>query len=101
MSTEYDLHAILSNDDSSLPHRDSSSRSPLDFDLGLLRSFVAVVACGNFSMAGRARHLTQSAISGHIRRLEALSGKILLERTPTGAKPTEAGARLLDRLTPP
>lgn len=97
MPTEYDLLTSLSNDDSSSPHRDSLLRSPLDFDLGLLRSFVAVVSSGNFSVAGKARHLTQSAISGHIRRLEILTGRPLLERTPAGAKPTEAGARFCER----
>ncbi|MEI9952832.1 MAG: LysR family transcriptional regulator [Pseudomonadota bacterium] len=97
MLSEYDLQMSLSNDDSSSPHRDSSSLSPLDFDLGLLRSFVAVVACANFSAAGKARHLTQSAISGHIRRLESLTGKALLERTPAGAIPTAAGARFHER----
>ncbi|HEY0466024.1 MAG TPA: LysR family transcriptional regulator [Polyangiaceae bacterium] len=95
--SEYDLLSSLSNDDSSSPHRDSSSPSALDFDLGLLRSFVAVVACGNFSIAAKSRHLTQSAISGHIRRLETLAGKALLERTPSGARPTEAGARFCER----
>jgi DNA-binding transcriptional LysR family regulator len=97
MPTEYDLQPILSNDDSSSRYRESLSPSPPDFDLGLLRSFVAVVGCGNFSIAGKARHLTQSAISGHIRRLELLTGQALLERTPSGAKPTEAGARFHQR----
>ncbi|MEI9937530.1 MAG: LysR family transcriptional regulator [Pseudomonadota bacterium] len=97
MPTEYDLLTSLSNDDSSSTHRDSSSRSALNFDLGLLRSFVAVVACGNFSVAGKARHLTQSAISGHIRRLETLTGQRLLERTPVGATATVMGARFYER----
>ncbi len=97
MPTEYDLLTSLSNDDSSSTHRDSSSRSALDFDLGLLRSFVAVVAYGSFSVAGKARHLTQSAISGHIRRLESLTGQALLERTPAGASATDAGARFYQR----
>ncbi|MET0789897.1 MAG: LysR family transcriptional regulator, partial [Polyangiaceae bacterium] len=97
MPLEYASATQLSNGDSSSTHRDSSSPSAADFDLGLLRSFVAAVASGNFSLAGKARHLTQSAISGHIRRLERLTAKVLLHRAPSGATPTDAGARFYER----
>lgn len=40
------------------------------FDPVLLRSFVAVVDCGNFTRAAERLHLTQSTVSQQIRRLE-------------------------------
>lgn len=50
------------------------------FDPLLLRSFVAIVEEGGFTRAAKRLHLTQSAVSGHLRRLEEEIGKPLLLR---------------------
>ena len=39
------------------------------FDPILLRSFIAVVDCANFTRAAQRLHLTQSTVSQQIRRL--------------------------------
>lgn len=64
-------------------------------DLLLLRTFVAVVEEEGFSRAAARLHLTQSAISGHMRRLEAQAGKPLLTRTTRSLKMTPEGERLI------
>lgn len=50
------------------------------FDPLLLRSFVAVVDCANFTRAAQRLHLTQSTVSQQIRRLEDSLGCKLLDR---------------------
>jgi DNA-binding transcriptional LysR family regulator len=40
------------------------------FDTLLLKTFVTVVDEDGFSRAAQKLHLTQSAVSGHVRRLE-------------------------------
>lgn len=64
------------------------------FDTVLLRSLLAVADTGGFTRAARRLHLTQSAISAHIRRLEREAGQKLLERTTRSVSLTPAGARL-------
>jgi DNA-binding transcriptional LysR family regulator len=59
-----------------------------------LKSFVAVYEAGGFRPAAEAEHLTQPAVSRHIRSLEQDLGVTLFVRTPTGAVPTEAGEAL-------
>ena len=53
----------------------------MDFDPSLLRAFVAVKETGGFTRAAEKLHLTQSAISHQIRKLEAQVGRPLLHRT--------------------
>ncbi|WP_104202957.1 LysR family transcriptional regulator [Billgrantia saliphila] len=60
-------------------------------DLLLLRSFVAVIDEGSFTRAANRLHLTQPAISGHLRRLEAQVGKPLLRRTTRAFEVTPDG----------
>ncbi|WGM30387.1 LysR family transcriptional regulator [Brevundimonas sp. NIBR11] len=69
-------------------------------DLGDLNAFVAVARAGGFRQAGRATGLSASALSETVRRLEDRLGVRLLNRTTRSVAPTEAGQRLLDRLTP-
>lgn len=69
-------------------------------DLGDLKGFVAVARAGGFRQAGRATGLSASALSETVRRLEDRLGVRLLNRTTRSVVPTEAGARLLDRLGP-
>ncbi|MGQ4583351.1 LysR substrate-binding domain-containing protein [Lysobacter sp. F60174L2] len=53
----------------------------MDFDPTLLRTFVAVVDTGSFTRAARRQHITQSAVSHQVRRLEEQAGRRLLCRT--------------------
>ena len=61
----------------------------------LLRTFVAVVDAEGFSRAATHLHLTQSAVSGHLRKLEEQLGKPLLTRTTRRLEITADGQRLL------
>lgn len=69
-------------------------------DLGELNVFVAVARAGGFRDAARASGASPSAMSEAVRRLEAQLGVRLLHRTTRSIAPTEAGARLLERLGP-
>jgi DNA-binding transcriptional LysR family regulator len=69
-------------------------------DLGDLTAFVAVARAGGFRDAARASNGSASSFSEAVRRLEARLGVRLLNRTTRSVAPTEAGARLLDRLGP-
>lgn len=53
--------------------------------------FVSVVDAGSFSKAAAAGFVTPQSVSQQIRKLEAEVGVPLLERTPQGVVPTEAG----------
>ncbi|MET3228992.1 UNVERIFIED_ORG: DNA-binding transcriptional LysR family regulator [Burkholderia sp. 1263] len=65
------------------------------FDTVLLRSFVTVVQEGGFTRAANRLHLTQSAISAHLRRLEEQAGKSLLFRTTRSVTLTSDGELLM------
>lgn len=69
-------------------------------DLGDLTAFVAVARSGGFREAARANGGGASSLSEAVSRLEARLGVRLLNRTTRSVAPTEAGARLLDRLGP-
>ena len=64
-------------------------------DIVPLRSLVAVASCGGFHRAARLLHLTQSAVSQHVRRLEKASGQQLVERDGRVMRFTPAGEQLL------
>ncbi|KPM50697.1 LysR family transcriptional regulator [Frankia sp. R43] len=64
-------------------------------DIAPLRSFVAVADCGGFQRAASALHLSQAAVSQHVRRLEAATGRILVERQGRGSRLTRDGEHLL------
>jgi DNA-binding transcriptional LysR family regulator len=66
-----------------------------DLDIAALRSFVGVADCGGFHRAAAALHLTQSAVSQHVRKLERVIGKPLVARDGRRARFTEAGEALL------
>lgn len=67
----------------------------MDFDPILLRTFVAVADTGSFTRAAQRQHLTQSAVSHQIRRLEEQVGRRLLSRTTRSLAVTEDGEELL------
>lgn len=69
-------------------------------DIGDLKAFVAVARAGGFRDGARASGGSASGLSEAVRRLEARLGVRLLNRTTRSVAPTEAGARLLDRLGP-
>ncbi|WP_437752359.1 LysR family transcriptional regulator [Sorangium sp. So ce1389] len=72
----------------------------MNLDLGDLDTFVAVARARSFRDAARATGRSASAVSEAVRRLEEQLGVRLLHRTTRSVAPTEAGARLLDRLAP-
>ncbi|GAA1861622.1 LysR family transcriptional regulator [Asanoa iriomotensis] len=60
-----------------------------------LRSFVAVADRGGFQRAAASLHLTQGAVSQHVRRLEETLGRALVERHGRGSRFTPEGEALL------
>ena len=71
-----------------------------DIDLADLDAFTAVATRRSFRGAAAARGVSASTLSEAVRRLETRLGVRLLNRTTRSVTTTEAGARLLDRLTP-
>src|SRR5438094_7721991 len=69
-------------------------------DLNDLQAFLAVARAGGFRDAARASGGSASGLSEAVRRLETKLGVRLLNRTTRSVVPTEAGARLLERLGP-
>ena len=69
-------------------------------DMGDLTAFVAVASAGGFREAARVNGGSASGFSEAVSRLEARLGVRLLNRSTRSVAPTEAGARLLDRLGP-
>lgn len=63
-------------------------------NIDLLRTFLSVFRSGSFTRAAQELHLSQPAVSMHIRTLESQIGKPLFRRTPRGADPTAAGLEL-------
>lgn len=69
-------------------------------DLADLDAFTAVARARGFRGAAALRGVSASSLSEALRRLEADLGVRLLNRTTRSVTPTEAGERLLARLTP-
>jgi DNA-binding transcriptional LysR family regulator len=69
-------------------------------DLGDLTAFMVVARAGGFREGARASGSSPSSLSEAVRRLEVRLGVRLLNRTTRSVAPTEAGARLLERLGP-
>src|SRR5277367_2050229 len=69
-------------------------------DLNDLSDFVSVARAHGFRDAARLSGVSASSLSEAVRRLEAKLGVRLLNRTTRSIAPTEAGARLLERLVP-
>ena len=64
-------------------------------DLNLARTFLEIVATGNFLRASERLHLTQTAVSARVRLLESLLGRKLFVRNKSGAALTPAGEQFL------
>ncbi|WMW59038.1 LysR family transcriptional regulator (plasmid) [Agrobacterium pusense] len=69
-------------------------------DMADLTAFVVVAEERNFTRAALKLGLSQSALSGIVRRLEERLSVRLLARTSRSVAPTEAGERLVRTLTP-
>ncbi|MCC8941235.1 LysR family transcriptional regulator [Bradyrhizobium sp. Arg68] len=65
------------------------------FETTLLRTFQAVAQEANFTKAAHRLNLTQSAVSAHVRRLEAQAGKPLFARNTRSVVLTAEGEALL------
>jgi DNA-binding transcriptional LysR family regulator len=65
----------------------------VELDLAHLRSFLAIVRYGGYHRAAEALHLTQPAVSRHMRRLEAELGEPLFTRRGRGVELTPFGER--------
>jgi len=72
----------------------------MQYDIKDLKAFVAVARAGGFRDGARASGTSPSGLSEAVRRLEGDLGVRLLNRTTRSVAPTEAGARLLERLSP-
>jgi DNA-binding transcriptional LysR family regulator len=68
-----------------------------NLDISLLRTFVAVADHASMTAAGNALHLTQSAVSQQIKRLEEVLGCELIARDRRGLRLTAAGERLFGK----
>lgn len=68
---------------------------PRNMDLTALRSFVTVLETGGVTRAAQQLHLTQSAVSMQLKRLEEALGQPLLDRAGRGVSPTAQGEQLL------
>ena len=66
-------------------------------DIQQLRTFVAVAREGSITRASERIHLSQPAVSAHIKAMEETLGLSLFERTPRGMILTGDGERLLAR----
>ena len=65
----------------------------MDLDPAHLRSFLAIVRYGGYHRAAEALHLTQPAVSRHIRRLEEQLGQPLFAERGRGVELTPYGER--------
>ena len=69
-------------------------------DIQDLLAFVAVVKAGGFREGARVSGRSASSLSDAVRRMEGSLGVRLLNRTTRSVVPTEAGARLMERIVP-
>ena len=67
----------------------------MSYDTGLLQAFIAVHEANGFTRAAEQLHLTQSAVSHQIRRLEELVGRPLFHRTTRRLRLTADGEDFL------
>lgn len=70
-------------------------RMAFTFDLEHLRTIVAIAECGGFSRAAAARHISQPALSQHVRLLERGLKRKLFEKDGRGMRFTADGDAVL------
>jgi DNA-binding transcriptional LysR family regulator len=66
-----------------------------NLDISVVRTFVAVADHGSMTVAANSLHLTQSAVSQQIKRLEQMFGCDLFERDGRRLELTHDGERFL------
>lgn len=64
-------------------------------DIAPLRSLIAVADCGGLHRAAAALHLSQSAVSQHLRKVEAVVGEAVIQRSGRGIVFTDVGHKVL------
>src|SRR5437762_13716760 len=74
----------------------SDTAAPMELSPVHVRTFAEVVRHASFSRAAETLHVSQPAVSHHIRHLESALGARLLERVGRRAFPTAAGEVLLE-----
>jgi DNA-binding transcriptional LysR family regulator len=67
----------------------------ITMDINLARTFLEIVATGNFLRAAERLHVTQTAVSARVRTLEELLRRKLFVRNKSGASLTTAGEQFL------
>jgi DNA-binding transcriptional LysR family regulator len=72
----------------------------MNMEFNDLAAFVSVARAGGFRDAARVSGVSASSLSIAVRRLESKLGMRLLNRTTRSVAPTEAGLRLIEKLTP-
>lgn len=70
--------------------------APLHLDVESLRTYLAVLDHGGMTRAAEHLHLSQSAVSWKIKRLEQRVGRALLVRDGHALRPTRDGRALID-----
>ena len=73
---------------------------PLHYELSDLRLLLILMRTRSLSASGEAAHLTISAVSLRLRKLEDGIGAQLFTRTGKGLVPTEAGTALAEAAVP-
>ncbi|WP_419659463.1 transcriptional regulator, LysR family [Desulfosarcina variabilis str. Montpellier] len=68
----------------------------IELPIDLLRTFAAVAENGSFTLAGQVQHITQSAVSMQMKRLETNVGRALFQKNGRQIRLTPAGDALLE-----
>ncbi|MEU6475073.1 LysR family transcriptional regulator [Streptomyces massasporeus] len=75
--------------------------TPAQYDLNLLRTFLAVYRSGSFTAAAQLLGLSQPTVTTQIRSLERQTRRELFERLPRGVAPTAVAEELAARVAAP
>ena len=68
----------------------------IELPLDLLQTFATVVETGSFTRTGETQHITQSAVSMQMKRLEGIVGLALFRKQGRSFQLTQAGETLLE-----
>ena len=68
----------------------------MELPIDLLRTFASVSETGSFTQAGEVRHITQSAVSMQMKRLESEVGSPLFQKSGRRVQLTSTGEMLLE-----
>lgn len=67
-------------------------------EIGEMEALVSVARCGSVTAAADALHITPSAVSQRVAKLQRTVGQVLLERQGRGVRLTEPGEMLVSRI---